>query len=516
MIDISWLAEHGPCTGFKLGDTIPCPGGTDEASKSMYILLVGSVDVYKNSAAGGMQKISTLISGDVFGGREYFTDVSDYKYVSSGSVVTYVITEDSFNDLSWSRPDILFEILRAAYLPLRKASSAKPAATTALAAATQAAAAQAAAQQQQQQQAAAQVAAAQAAAQQQAIAKPATPALNAPPAPTALLPKVATTKADAPVVSPTAAKQEPKSIENTAVTSTTANSAKEASGAAPENMKVVAPSDKGAEKTVAALAGQNSGEAPAPSTSEASGIVIEGSIFPEGHKNYSDFTVEMNMQLVFPKDYTCPFCKVAFKDFRVFRSKLYESQPMRYDLRKYYRDFVTEWYDVITCHNCLFSTFHNYFTDPKPIKKAKIEKELEAVRAEIPLDFDAERDINYVFTSHYLALLCSDGYPTMDKQIRGKLWGNLSWLYEDLGDVEMEKFSAAKAAEVYEQVYTETRLTPVQEQITCLSIAGMQHRAGIDNNLKRFLFNAKTHQMGDKNFAKLAEDFMYELKLDDE
>jgi len=481
-MDISWLAEHGPCTGFKTGDTIPCPGGTDEASRSMYILLVGHVDVYKSSAAGGMQKISTLISGDVFGGREYFTDVSDYKYVSGGSVVVYVITEDSFNDLSWSRPDILFDILRAAYLPLRKASATKPTATTALATATQAAAQQAATQQ----------AAAQQAAAQQAAVKQAAAAKTA---------------------APTAATKKPATSENNAVVSATANSANVTSGVAPKSMKVDTSAAQSTETAPAAA--QNPKETPAPSAAPT-GVLVAGSIFPEGHKNYPDFTAEMNMQLVFPKEYNCPFCKVAFKDFRVFRSKLYESQPMRYDLRKYYRDFVTEWYDVITCHNCLFSTFHNYFTDPKPIKKANIEKELEAVRAEILLDFDAERDINYVFTSYYLALLCSEGYPTMDKQIRGKLWGNLSWLYEDLGDEAMEKFSAAKAAEVYEQVYTETRLTPVQEQITCLSIAGMQHRAGIDNNLKRFLFNAKTHQMGDKNFAKIAEEFMYELKMDDE
>ena len=128
MVDISWLVEHGPCKRFNPGDTIPCPGGSDSGSRAMYILLVGSVEVYKNSAAGGVQKISTLISGDVFGGREYFTDVSEYRYVSGGNTVAYVITEESFNDLSWSRPDILFEILRGAYLPLRKASATKPAA----------------------------------------------------------------------------------------------------------------------------------------------------------------------------------------------------------------------------------------------------------------------------------------------------------------------------------------------------------------------------------------------------
>jgi uncharacterized protein (DUF2225 family) len=188
---------------------------------------------------------------------------------------------------------------------------------------------------------------------------------------------------------------------------------------------------------------------------------------------------------------------------------------MRYDLRKYFRDFQTEWYDILTCRSCLFSTFHTYFTEPKPIQKAKIEDKLIKTRSEVVLDFDAERNIDYVFTVHYIALLCSEGYPTMGKQIRAKLWGNLSWLYEDINDKDMEVYAATKAAEAYEQVYSESRLTPVQEQITCLSIAGMQYRAGIDNNLKKFIFKAKTLTAGDKTYAKLADEFMYELRLEE-
>ena len=75
----------------------------------------------------------------------------------------------------------------------------------------------------------------------------------------------------------------------------------------------------------------------------------------------------------------------------------------------------------------------------------------------------------------------------------------------------MEKYCAEKAADAYEAVYMESKLTPVQEQITCLSIAGMQYRAGVDKNLKKYLFTAKTQKQGDRTYTKLAGDFMYEL-----
>ena len=472
MIDIAWLAEHGPCKKFTAGMNIPCPGGPDPAQKSMYILLAGRVDVTRKSAAGGSQMVATLSQGDVFGGREYFTGADDCTYKAGTDSAVYVITEESFNDLSWSRPEILFDILKAAYMPLKKISATAHSQKTPQEAAKQEAAKQETAKKE----AAKQEAAKQEAAKQEAAKKEA--------------------------AKQEAAKQEAAKQE------TAKKEAEKQQQVATQNVVVLHESPQSA--------AQKQPEAPkATKSAPIPTDILETELFPSGHKQYPGITKPEYAPLVFPKEYKCPYCKSDFKDFRVFRSKLYESTPMRYDLRKYFRDFQTEWYDILTCHSCLFSTFHTYFTEPKPIQKAKIENKLIKARSEIVLDFDAERNLDYVFTVHYLALQCAEGYPSMGKQIRAKLWGNLSWLYEDVNDKDMEAFAATKAAEAYEQVYTESRLTPTQEQITCLSIAGMQHRAGIDNNLKKFIFKAKTQSGGDKTYAKLAEDFMYELKLEE-
>jgi len=416
MIDLTWLAQAGPCKKFTAGQRIPCPGGSGDFERSMYILISGRVDVFRASAAGGTQTAGSILPGDVFGGREFFTDASDHAYTAGVDSIVYLITEESFDDLSWSRPEILFEVLRAAYMPLKKVSGSQK---TAIAAGTQ------------------------------------------------------------DIVS------------------------KQKKGVIPEVKGALGAETKTA-KQPKALSAQEI-------VDEHSAMLTDTGLFPEGHNLYPGITKPDYSRFIFSKEYDCPFCKKKFTDFRVFRSKLYESSPMRYDLRRYYTDFQTEWYDVITCPYCLFSTLHNYFTDPKPIQKVKFENSLTAARSSILLDFEAERDIDYVFSSHYLAMICSEGYLSLGRQIRAKLWGNLSWLYEDVGDENMAKFAAVKTAEAYEAVYAETHLTPVQEQITCLSIAGMQHRAGVDRGLKKYLFKAKTVKMGDRTYAKLAEDFMYEL-----
>lgn len=426
MIDVVWLAETGPCSKFANGQRIPCPGGVDAASRAMYILLTGRVDVFKQSAAGGTQSAGSLLPGDVFGGREYFFNDDDYVYTAGVESVVYVINEDSFNDLSWSRPDMLFEVIKAAYMPLRKLTASQKT------------------------------------------------ALNVSSAEQGSLLKGGSSRKAA--------------------------SAKDmAAGGANKFANDAADSGIAASALVLSTRGADS---------------MTG-IFPEGHKGYPGVTHPEFKSLIFPKDYECPYCKHTFSDFRVFRSKLYESAPMRFDLRKFFTDFMTEWYDVVVCRHCMFSTFYTYFTEPKPMKKEKIESALIDVRQQILLDFDGERDIDTVFASHYLAMICSDSYTTVGNQIRAKLWGNLSWLYEDVEDKEMEKFAAGKAAEAYEAVYTGSRLNPTQEQAACLSIAGMQYRAGIDDNLRKYLFAAKTMQMGDKTYSKLAEDFMYDLRIEE-
>jgi len=408
MIDVNWLAENGPCKIFLPGNTVPCPGGENDAERAMYILLVGRIDV--NEVGKRNTPILSLLPGDVFGGFEYFTGATDKIYTAALDSVVYIVSESSFNDLSWTQPDILFEVLKAAYVTAGKI-------------------------------------------------------LN-PPKPE---------------------KAKPAASLKTGTGNTSGSSA---AGTQKETAKA---EDKGLATGIS-----------------ASMLVLPETevLFPAGHKLYPGITKPDYTRLVYQKEYTCPFCKKTFIDYRISRSKLYEASPMRYDLRKYYTDFQTEWYDIVTCQSCLFSMFNNYFTEPKSVHKPKIENELYAARASVLLDFDGERNIDYVFTAHYLALLCAEGYITSAKLLRAKLWGNLSWLYEDVEDEEMMKFAAGKAAAAYEDVFTGTMLNPVQEQVTCLSIAGMQYRAGIDNNMKKFLFSAKTSKSGDRIYSKLAEDFM--------
>ena len=255
-------------------------------------------------------------------------------------------------------------------------------------------------------------------------------------------------------------------------------------------------------------ASANTQQTSAPSTAN---IVLEKhgaapSFFPPGFRGYAGIEKPEYKKYLFEKEFKCPNCSQVFRGYKVFLSKLVPSSPTRYDLRKRYRGFQTEWYDILTCPHCYFSMLFDYFIEPAHFQKGKIQDALAAAKNEITLDFTAERNLDFVFAAHYLALLCSPAFPSRQKQIDLKLWANLSWLYEEAGDEEPEHIAALKAAEMGEALYMSGNLNKLQEQVVSLQIAGMLYRTGELEKTSHWLFQAKTAKTGKGVYTNLAED----------
>ena len=412
MVNIELLRKDGRCKEIAAGKQVQCID--DISGRMMFILLSGRIEVFKPK---GIEYVpgGWVSPGEAFGGYDFFFPGNESAFVAQEDSIVYEISESSFAEVAQSQPEVLLEILKAAYAPPPRPSKEKP-----------------------------------------------------------------------------PAKTENRSNEKT-------------------NENIIEKPKLEEIETV-----QQKKQTVQQQQSPPPAHISEGGIFPEEHKGYPGIIKPEYAKFVFKKDFKCTFCAKTFDEYKVFQSKLFQSDPTRYDLRKFYSGFQTEWYDIITCPHCYFSTFYNYYTEPRAFEKSKIEKELLAARAALWLDFDAERDIDYVFTTHYLALICSPGYLLNRRQIDARVWGNISWLYEDVEDDEMACFAAAKAADAYETLYTEGRLNSVQEQSIALTIAGMMYRAGKRENLKKYLFIAKTQKVGNKIFSELAEDLMDLLRAQEQ
>jgi len=254
--------------------------------------------------------------------------------------------------------------------------------------------------------------------------------------------------------------------------------------------------------------------APAPKPPEPPRSVTTAidSFFLPGHRNYPGITHPEYKELIFSKKISCPHCKKQFNSIRILNSKLMTASGMeRYDLRPRYKDFQVEWYDIITCQHCYFSAPSHSFVEAKGLKKDKYAPQLTRLCGALHLDFEDERDIDFVFAQHYLALACAEGFLGA-LQLRAHLWMNIGWLYEDAGDDAMRRLAEEKAIAAYQEVYTQCRLTPTQEQRVCMMLASMLHRAGDGIAAREWAYKARVNRAGKQVYSDLAEHLIADIR----
>lgn len=200
-----------------------------------------------------------------------------------------------------------------------------------------------------------------------------------------------------------------------------------------------------------------------------------------GHSGYPGVTHPEYKDYLISLDYACPHCLAKFKGNKILTSRLIpvrnNAEELRYDLRVSYRGFEAEWYEIITCPYCFFSSFENHFSESKTLYKSRFETRLAQFCDNMVLDFTQERDLDFVFAQHYLALICAPGFADW-RQITARVWLNLIRLYQDAGDPTLAKVAEQKAVDAYQTVYMECELQPGQEQRLCLMVAGMLYARG--------------------------------------
>ncbi len=237
--------------------------------------------------------------------------------------------------------------------------------------------------------------------------------------------------------------------------------------------------------------------------------------FLPGHKSYPDITHPEYKEFLFHKEYTCPNCKQTFDGSRISYNRLTAdpvlSQKMRMDFHIFYKDFEAEWYDIVTCPHCYFSTLIDMFLKPTYLRKAVYEEQLMQIRSSVMLDFSAERTLDFVFLQHYIALACSAAFSN-HIQIDACLWMNLCWLYRSVEDQEMIRQAEDKTLEAYKDMYLNCSLSPEQEQRTCLTIAGMYFDKGEYIPAREWAFAVRVYPEAKIIYRNLAQSIIDEAR----
>jgi len=261
----------------------------------------------------------------------------------------------------------------------------------------------------------------------------------------------------------------------------------------------------------------NLDSAPAPEAADkasAETCVDPLGLYLPGHKGYSGTIHPEYSSYVYKREYSCPHCGKSFSGKNIFRSRLYPKQhdpwDTRFDLREDFNDFDPIWYEIVTCPHCAFSAFTNFFIEPQILLVTRFEDRLKAAAEVMKPLLKAEPDLEHIFTQHYLALICAQGYSTR-RQITAKLWTSICWLDEDAGDKKMELLAADRAASALMEVDDCCELTPAQEQRTFLMIAAMLWKQNKGVQAREWAVKARSNRSG-RLYSDIAGQLIDEIR----
>ena len=261
--------------------------------------------------------------------------------------------------------------------------------------------------------------------------------------------------------------------------------------------------DKDAIKRLAAEYGGEREIAHEPEIPEQENVPekTSGGLFLPGHKGCPGVTYPEYKKGVYQKQYTCPHCGKVFQGWRIFTSKLVPRPEatwlVRYDGRRFYQEFEPYWYDVVTCPECCFSANSDYFLESGVLFKQRYAGQLKEAAEALKLNFEAERDLDFVYAQHYLALICAQGLVLSQRRRSvAKLWKNLCWMYEDANEREMERQAAARAAQALVEVLDIQERNHPRQPKMFIEIAAMFEKGGEREKAREWVLKAREKQSG--------------------
>lgn len=238
-------------------------------------------------------------------------------------------------------------------------------------------------------------------------------------------------------------------------------------------------------------------------------------LYLPGHKGYESVSCPASEKYTYLKEYVCPHCGTKFVAACVNRMSLESEDKVidfRDDMRVNCGDFNVEWYQVITCTHCYFSGVMDFFRkDGGKVSKIKYQEDLKKAFSSIFLNFTTTRNLDFVFTQYYLALICVRGMED-ETLMEARLWLNLSRLYTDVGEEALSHEAIKRAAAAYISTHGYSTLKPKVEHKICMSIAGLLYKYEFYKQAKELAVFLVMERAERSYYTRIAEDMIAELR----
>jgi uncharacterized protein (DUF2225 family) len=238
-----------------------------------------------------------------------------------------------------------------------------------------------------------------------------------------------------------------------------------------------------------------------------------GNLYPEGHQTYNISAPNVYNDFLISAGAKCPVCSEVFEAKKQYISKLKFSSKDN-DFRKHYTDFEPLWYSLWVCPNCYYTNFYTEYDSIPVHKKQNLLAKNQELKKQFPtFKFTEPRTIDQVFTAYYLALVTAEFCNASNIKL-GKIWLQLSWLYQDVNDQAMFITTTDMALRSYYDVLYKTgeELSIEQMQQCFLLLGEMYLRKGNEKEAIRNFYTAIKKEGGKEVFNQLAEDRIHDIR----
>jgi uncharacterized protein (DUF2225 family) len=245
------------------------------------------------------------------------------------------------------------------------------------------------------------------------------------------------------------------------------------------------------------------------------GTAVSGNspLFPDGHGNYLLLLDNTGTDYLYSDAVTCPICSHSFHPLAVMTSKL-KIQSKDDDMRVRYKDIEPMYYEVVSCPECLYSATPDLFPKVETTRRITeaLQDALAPYRGTVRIHDGARRDTFTVFAGYYLAILSAGACFSESQRITGRLWRNLSRIYDDCSDEKMMRFALEKSKDAYEYAYKRFDNHGKALQQLCYMIGETLCKLDEPERAREYLYAAFTNKEGTAVLKRQAENKLDEVK----
>lgn len=225
---------------------------------------------------------------------------------------------------------------------------------------------------------------------------------------------------------------------------------------------------------------------------------------PQNHSEY-----------LFDKKILCPVCRRSFevKHIRYSKLRLEKVEP---DYRQVYTNFDPLWYVVWVCPYCYYANFTTDFPRISDRERKQIMELSNQAKDIFGPYLKGPLSLTQVLTGYYLMLFWFQQLETVppDLEKSGKFWLRLSWLFNDMQEMEMTLAATRKALEYFTKLLNviPVSITDEQVQYLYLLVGELSLKSGNKAEAKIYFHQSLAFNGGNVRMKKQAQNRILDLK----